>query len=112
MGIPGGIQRGESELLSFNKLRGVGKRGWVGMSELSTDRYPKIFKSIKEFFPEGLKNSRGENVGDFLEEFTVKTLEGNKIYSSWLMVPGHEHKCYTPAVIMSPSAVIFIRSLK
>ena len=94
--FPAEFNEDETQLLSMNKLRGVGKRGWVGMSELSTDRYPRIFKSIKEFFPDGLKNSKGENVGDFLEEFTVKTLEGNKILSSWLLVPGHEHKCYTP----------------
>ncbi len=94
--FPAEFNEDESELLSLNKLRGVGKRGWVGMRELSTDRYPKIFPSIKKYFPDGLRNSDGALVNDFLEEFRVKTLEGDSVRSSWLMVPGHEHVCYTP----------------
>lgn len=94
--FPAEFNEDETELLSLNKLRGVGKRGWVGMSELSTDRYPKIFPSIKKFFPDGLRDSDGNLIHDFLEAFKVRTLEGNDVRSSWLMVPGHEHVCYTP----------------
>ncbi len=94
--FPAEFDEEETRILSFNKLRGVGKKGWIGIRELSTDRYPKIFPSIRNYFPDGLKNSRGEEVKDFLEEFTVKTLDGNKICSMWLHVPGHEHRCYTP----------------
>lgn len=94
--FPAEFSEDESELLSLNKLRGVGKRGWVGIRELSTDRYPKIFPSIRKFFPNGLRDSDGNLIEDFLEAFKVKTLDGRDVKSSWLMVPGHEHVCYTP----------------
>ena len=94
--FPAELNEQEDELLSLNKLIGEGKKDYIGMSELSTDRYPKLFDSIDRFFPDGLKNSRGEVVKDYLEELSARTLNGNKILSSWLMVPGHDHKCYTP----------------
>lgn len=94
--FPAEFNEDESELLALNKLRGVGKKGWIGMRELSTDRYPKLFPSIKEFFPEGMTGSDGNSVKDFLEEFRTVTLDGKPILSTWLMVPGHEHYCNTP----------------
>ena len=87
----------ESELLALNILRGEGaKRGYVGMSELSTNRYPKLFDPIEKYFPDGLRNYKGEKVGDFLEEFKAVSLQGRTILSRWLMAPGHDHKCYSP----------------
>ena len=94
--FPAEFSEDESELLALNKLRGVGKKGWIGMRELSTDRYPKIFPSIRKFFPKGLKDSDGKPVKDFLKGFMAETLDGNPIFSRWLMVPGHEHTCYSP----------------
>jgi hypothetical protein len=94
--FPAEFSEDESELLALNKLRGVGKKGWIGMRELSTDRYPKIFPSIKKFFPKGLKDSDGKPVKDFLAGFMAVTLDGNPIFSKWLMVPGHDHYCYSP----------------
>ena len=87
----------ESKLLSLNILRGVSdNHGYVGMSELSTNRYPKLFDPIEKFFPDGLKDWKGENVGDFLQEFKAVSLEGRDILSFWLMAPEHDHKCYSP----------------
>jgi hypothetical protein len=94
--FPAEFSEDESELLALNKLRGAGKPGWVGMSELSTDRYPRIFDPIGKYFPDGLINSDGDVVKDFLEEFRVVTLDGKNVLSTWLMVPGHDHYCYTP----------------
>lgn len=94
--FPAEFNDDETELLSLNKLRGVGKRGWIGMSELSTDRYPKIFPSIREFFPDGIRDCEGNYIHDYLEAFKVRTLDGNDVQSTWLMVPGHDHVCYTP----------------
>lgn len=94
--FPAEFNEDESELLAVNKLKGVGKPGWLGMRELSTDRYPKLFEPIATYFPTGLLNSDGEPVRDFLEEFKVNTLDGNDVQSVWLHVPGHDHHCYTP----------------
>lgn len=86
----------ESELLSLNILRGASENhGYVGMSELSTNRYPKLFDPMEKYFPEGLLDYQGNKVGDFLEEFKAVSLEGRNILSSWLMAPGHDHKCYS-----------------
>jgi hypothetical protein len=91
------LSEDESELLSLNILRGAsGNKKYVGMSELSTNRYPKLFAPIEKYFPQGLENYKGEKVGDFLGEFKAVTLEGRNILSAWLMAPGHDHKCYSP----------------
>ena len=87
----------ETELLSLNILRGASdNHKYVGMSELSTNKYPHLFAPIEKFFPDGLKNYKGENVTDFLEEFKSVSLEGRNILSAWLMAPNHDHKCYSP----------------
>lgn len=106
--FPAEFSEDESELLALNKLRGIGKKGWIGMRELSTDRYPKLFPSIKTYFPDGLKDSDGNPVHDFMEEFRTTTLDGNPILSTWLMVPGHEHYCTTPCG-NKPSYMQYIR---
>lgn len=87
----------ESRLLSLNLLRGASENHkYVGMSELSTNQYPKLFDPIEKYFPDGLVNYFGEKVGDFLEEFKSVSLEGRNILSNWLMAPDHDHKCYSP----------------
>ncbi|MCI8623020.1 MAG: hypothetical protein HFG26_05085 [Provencibacterium sp.] len=86
----------DGALAALNKLRGEGEPCFVGMSELSRNQYPALFRPVEEFFPERLSRSDGSRVSDFLEDFAARTLEGSKILSSWLMVPGHGHRCYTP----------------
>lgn len=87
----------ETELLSLNILRGAsGNHKYVGMCELSTNQYPHLFDPIEKYFPDGLKDYKGRKVGDYLEEFKARSLEGRNILSAWLMAPDHDHKCYTP----------------
>ncbi len=95
--FPAELNEDESELLSLNILRGASaNKKFVGMSELSTNRYPKLFNPIESYFPDGLLDYKGRKVGDFLQEFKSISLEGRSILLAWLMAPGHEHKCYTP----------------
>lgn len=108
--FPAEISEEEDELLSMNKLVGEGKKVMIGMSELSTNRYPKLFEPIETFFPNGLYNSEGEKVGDYLEEFAAQTLEGKRILSSWLMVPHHDHKCYTPCA-NNPAYMTYMKKM-
>lgn len=87
----------ESKLLSLNILRNASdNHKYVGMSELSTNKYPKLFDPIEKYFPNGLYNYFGEKVGDFLQEFKSSSLEDRSILSNWLMAPNHDHKCYSP----------------
>lgn len=108
--FPAELNEQEDELLSLNKLMGEGKKAYIGMSELSTNKYPKLFDGIEKFFPGGLKNSKGEVIKDYLEEFSARTLDGRKILSSWLMVPGHDHKCYTPCS-NNPAYMTYMKKL-
>ena len=50
----------ESELLSLNILRDAGEHKYLGMSELSTNRYPKLFDPIEKYFPNGLLDYKGK----------------------------------------------------
>lgn len=51
----------ESKLLSLNLLRGASQNHkYVGMSELSQNKYPKLFDPIEKYFPDGLYNHFGE----------------------------------------------------
>jgi len=100
----------ESEILCMNVLRGVGKRNWLGIRELSTDRYPKIFKSFKEYFPQGLINSDGETVVDLLEECQTRDLHNEPIYADWLEVANHEHHCYVPCK-NNPVTIAYFKKL-
>jgi hypothetical protein len=100
----------EDAILGLNKLVGKGTKSYLGMSELSTNRYPKLFDPIKKFFPDGITNSNGEKITDFLEEFSARTLDGKRILSSWLMVPGHDHKCYTPCA-NNPAYMVYMKKL-
>jgi hypothetical protein len=84
----------ETEVLSMNELRGVGKRGWLGLREFTQNRYPKIWKALEDYFPDGLVNSDGERVTDILEECTSRDIYGNACHSTWVEVPGNEHYAY------------------
>jgi hypothetical protein len=84
----------ESTVLSMNEVRGVGKRGWLGLREFTQNRYPKIWKALEEYFPDGLVNSDGETVTDILEECTSRDIHGNACHSTWVEVPGNDHYAY------------------
>ncbi|AEF83183.1 putative lipoprotein [Leadbettera azotonutricia ZAS-9] len=104
------LNKEEDTILGLNKLVGQGTKTYLGMSELSTNRYPKLFDPIEKFFPDGITNSNGEKVKDFLEEFSARTLDNKQILSSWLMVPGHDHRCYSPCA-NNPSYMTYMKKL-
>ncbi len=94
--FPAEFSDDESELLSLNITRGVGQKGWLGIRELSQDRYPRLFAPMRDYLPDGLRDSNGDEVVDYLAGLKCESLEGKDIFSRWLMVPDHEHLCYTP----------------
>jgi hypothetical protein len=84
----------ETEVLSMNELRGVGKRAWLGLREFTQNTYPNIWKPLEHYFPDGLVNSDGETVTDILEECTSRDIYGNACHSTWVEVPENEHYAY------------------
>ncbi len=92
--FPVELNEGEDTILAMNELRGAGKRGWIGLREFSQDRYPKLWKSFREYFPNGLVNSAGEQVTDILEECVSRDIHGEALHSDWVEVPGLPQYCY------------------
>ena len=84
----------ETEVLSMNELRGVGKKAFLGLREFTQNTYPKIWKPLEDYFPDGLVNSDGEKVTDILEECTSRDIYGEACHSTWVEVPGNEHYAY------------------
>jgi hypothetical protein len=92
--FPVELNEDESEVLSMNETRGVGKRAWLGLREFTQNAYPKMWKPLEDYFPDGLVNSDGEKVTDILEECTSRDIYGEACHSTWVEVPGNEHYAY------------------
>jgi hypothetical protein len=92
--FPVELNEDESKVLSMNELKGVGKKGWLGLREFTQNTYPKIWKPLEHYFPDGLVNSDGEKVTDILEECTSRDIYGNACHSTWVEVPENEHYAY------------------
>jgi hypothetical protein len=93
--FPVELNEQEDRILAINELRGVGHRGWLGLREFSGDRYPLLWRSHREYFPNGLVNSDGERVTDLMEECCSRDIHGQPCHAHWVECPDREHYCYT-----------------
>jgi hypothetical protein len=84
----------ESTVLSLNELRGVGTRGWLGLREFSSNRYPKLWKPVEHYFPDGLVNSLGEPVTDLIEECVARDIHQRPCHARWVECPDRDHQCF------------------
>src|SRR4051794_38545836 len=84
----------ESTVLSLNELRGVGTRGWLGLREFSGNRYPRLWKPVEHYFPDGLVNSLGEPVTDLIEECVARDIHQQPCHAHWVECPDRDHQCY------------------
>jgi hypothetical protein len=92
--FPVELNEEEDEILAMNELRGVGKRGWLGLREFTQNRYPKLWAPFEKYFPDGLYNSRGQRVTDLFEECASRDIHGRPHHAEWLEVPVREHECH------------------
>jgi hypothetical protein len=92
--FPVELSEDEDAVLSLNELRGVGKRDWMGLREFSSNRYPKIWKPVEHYFPDGLVNSLGEPVTDLIEECVVRDIRQEPCHARWVECPDREHQCF------------------
>jgi len=81
----------DGAVLSLNELRGVGTRTWMGLREFTQDAGPANWKPFRHYFPDGLVNSRGEEVVDLWDECTSRDIDGVPIRADWVEVPAREH---------------------
>ncbi|MDX6302416.1 MAG: hypothetical protein QOF53_3630 [Nocardioidaceae bacterium] len=92
--FPVELDEDESTILALNELRGVGKRDWLGLRELTSNRYPKLWKPVEHYFPGGLVNSRGEPVTDLIEECVARDIHQEPCHARWVECPDRDHQCY------------------
>jgi hypothetical protein len=92
--FPVELSEDEDVVLALNELRGVGKRDWMGLREFSANRYPKLWKPVEHYFPEGLVNSDGEPVTDLIEECVARDIHQQPCHAHWVECPDREHQCY------------------
>ncbi|WP_158548108.1 hypothetical protein [Desertihabitans brevis] len=92
--FPVELDEDETTVLALNELRGVGRRGWLGLREFSSDRYPRLWPSVSTYFPDGLVNSDGEPVTDLIEECVARDIHGNPCHARWVECPDREHQCF------------------
>jgi hypothetical protein len=88
------LSEDEDRVLSLNEVRGAGKRAWLGLREFSQNRYPRLWKPVEHYFPDGLVNSEGERVTDLIEECVSRDIHGNACHARWVEVPDNPHECY------------------
>jgi hypothetical protein len=81
----------ESRILSWNEVRGTGKRGWLGMREFWQNRYPRIWPPRERYFPEPVRNAWGEPVEDILTECAQRDIHGEPCRALWVECPDREH---------------------
>ncbi len=93
--FPVELNEAEDTILSFNELRGVGKRAWMGLREFGQNRYPKLWAPLEKYFPNGLINSDGEQVADIMTECASVDIYGEPCHALWVECPDREHYCYT-----------------
>jgi len=88
------LSEDEDRVLAFNEIRGAGRQDWMGMREFWQNRYPKLWKPLKHYFPEGVRNAEGELVTDILEECAQRDIHGNPCHALWVECPDREHWNY------------------
>ncbi|WP_433158077.1 hypothetical protein [Kribbella sp. CA-247076] len=92
--FPVELSEDEDAVLALNELRGAGKREWMGLREFSANRYPKLWKPVEHYFPDGLVNSDGAPVTDLIEECVARDIHQQPCHAHWVECPDREHQCY------------------
>ncbi len=82
-------------IIRLNEHAEEGEHDWYGLREFSQDKYPDAFRtSLKDYYPDGIVNSAGEEVTDLWEECSTRDLYGNPIHAEWVEVKNHAQQVY------------------
>lgn len=90
------VTDGQGRLVRMN-LRAEEKEGhgWYGLREFSRDDYPDAFPtSLKDYYPDGIRDEDGNPVTDLWEECCTRDRFGSPIHAQWVEVRGHRETCY------------------
>ena len=92
--LPVELSPAEDEILALNETRGVGRRDRIGLRAFGQNRYPKLWKPLEHYFPDGLVNSDGEKVTDLVEECCARDIHGTALHARWVECPDRDHECF------------------
>ena len=92
--FPAELSDDEDRVLALNELRGEGRPARLGLRAFSQNRYPKLWKPVEHYFPDGLVNSLGEPVDDLLEECVSRDIHGAPCHARWVEVPDRGQECW------------------
>ncbi len=82
------------ELLGLNLTDGR-TNGFYGLREFSKQEHEQLFeKKWHDFYPDGVKNSDGQEVTDLLEECAARDYHGRPIHAQWVEQEGDGQYCY------------------
>lgn len=85
----------EGKLVKLNLHAQLGEHETYGLREFSQDKYPGAFRtSLKDYYPNGIQNSLGEEVTDLWEECCTRDRFGTPIHAKWVEVKDHAQQAY------------------
>lgn len=80
----------DGKIVRLNLHAEQGEHDWYGLREFSQDKYPNAFPtSLKDYYPDGIYNSLGEEVTDLWEECCTRDMHGVPIHAAWVEVKNH-----------------------
>jgi hypothetical protein len=108
------LNQDESEIISFGKVLGKGKRGNWGLNEFYQDRYPKIYKSCQLYLlPERrAKMEQALASQHFLDQAACRDLHGDKSLCYWVTSSGLERDLKYTNYFMCKNRPVWMEHLK
>lgn len=79
----------------FNVIREGKPEDTYGLNEFASGKFDGLFRtSLKDYYPDSIRNSDGELVTDLQEEVAARTLWGDPVHAQWVEVKNHSKTCY------------------
>lgn len=93
--FPAQFSEDSKSFKSLNVMHDDQPHDWYGLREFTSDKHWEVFgKKLKDYYPEGLYNSNGEEVKDIMEECCARDYYNVPVHSEWVEVVGHEQIAY------------------
>ncbi len=85
----------KGQVLLMNKNAEEADHDWYGLREFSQNKYANVFPtSLKDYYPDGIFNSDGEEVTDLWEECAIRSYTGEAVHAKWVEIKNHKEQCY------------------
>ena len=86
----------EGKLVRMNlRAEDAENSDWYGLREFSMDKHAQAFPtSLKDYYPEGIKDEEGNTVTDLWEECCIRDRFGAPVHAKWVEVKGRREQCY------------------